>query len=71
MIQLHNVCKIYQRGNAPVLHDASVHIHKGEFVAIMGPSDSGKFVLLNILGCLDAADSGRYTLNGKIIQAAQ
>ena len=72
MIQLHAVSKSYQRGDlpVPVLKKISLHIKKGEFVAIMGPSGSGKSTLLNILGCLDAADSGMYKLAGKTIQTA-
>jgi len=72
MIQLHTVSKTYQRGDVPipVLKNISLHIKKGEFVAIMGASGSGKSTLLNILGCLDTADSGTYKLNGKIIQVA-
>ena len=72
MIQLHSVSKTYHRGDLPVrvLKKISLHIKKGEFVAIMGPSGSGKSTLLNILGCLDTADSGVYKLGGKVIQTA-
>jgi putative ABC transport system ATP-binding protein len=72
MIQLNDVSKTYRRGDLPipVLKHISLHIKKGEFVAIMGPSGSGKSTLLNILGCLDTADSGAYKLDGKTIQAA-
>lgn len=72
MIQLHSVSKTYQRGDlpVPVLNNISLHIKKGEFVAIMGSSGSGKSTLLNILACLDTADSGVYKLGGKIVQAA-
>lgn len=72
MIQLQSVSKTYHRGElpVPVLKNISLHIKKGEFVAIMGPSGSGKSTLLNILGCLDTADSGAYKLENRIIQTA-
>jgi putative ABC transport system ATP-binding protein len=72
MIQLQSVSKTYHRGDlpVPVLKNISLHIRKGEFVAIMGSSGSGKSTLLNILGCLDMADSGVYKLGGKTIQTA-
>lgn len=42
-------------------------MEKGEFVAILGPSGSGKTTLMNIIGCMDVADSGNYYLNGELI----
>ena len=41
-----------------------MHIKQGEFVSIIGPSGSGKSTLMNIIGCLDIADSGTYKLDG-------
>ena len=72
MIRLYNVNKYYQRGDVQVsvLRDVSLHIRKGEFVAIMGPSGSGKSTLLNIIGCLDTADDGKYLLNDIPVDAA-
>ena len=41
-----------------------MHIYPHEFVSIIGPSGSGKSTLMNIIGCLDTADGGRYCLDG-------
>ncbi|NOZ54188.1 MAG: ABC transporter ATP-binding protein [Gammaproteobacteria bacterium] len=69
MIELQDVSKAYYLGQTPVpvLKQISLHIQKGEFVAIMGSSGSGKSTLLNIIGCLDTVDSGRYSLSGTAV----
>ena len=60
MIQLRDVSKIYYVGGQEVraLDEASLSISEGEFVSIVGPSGSGKSTMMNIIGCLDVADSG-------------
>lgn len=67
IIQLENIKKDYYLGKEPVtvLKGIDLQINPNEYVALMGPSGSGKSTLMNILGCLDAATSGKYTLNGQ------
>jgi putative ABC transport system ATP-binding protein len=45
----------------------SLVVARGEYVAIMGPSGCGKSTLMNLLGCLDTADEGRYWLGGRLV----
>ena len=70
MIDLQNISRVYQMGTEKVyaLNRACLHIDDGEFVSIIGPSGSGKSTLMNIVGCLDSADSGTYLLDGIPIQ---
>lgn len=58
MIELKNLCK--NIGQTPILKNVNLHIKKGEFVAIVGQSGSGKTSLLNIIGTLDEPSSGSY-----------
>jgi putative ABC transport system ATP-binding protein len=67
VIQLENIHKTYTMGDVQVhaLRGASLTIHEGEFVAIMGASGSGKSTTMNILGCLDRPTKGSYILDGQ------
>jgi putative ABC transport system ATP-binding protein len=64
MIDIINLIKTYNLGGVKIhaLAGINLHIDKGDMVAIMGPSGSGKSTLMNILGCLDRPDSGKYIL---------
>ena len=66
MIRIKDLSKCYRIGDEEVhaLDHASLHVSPGEFVGIIGPSGSGKSTLMNIIGCLDVADSGEYMLDG-------
>jgi len=66
VIRVEDIHKIYQLGETQVhaLRGVSVKVERGEFVAIMGASGSGKSTFMNILGCLDKPTSGRYLLEG-------
>ncbi|MCI8550570.1 MAG: ABC transporter ATP-binding protein [Lachnospiraceae bacterium] len=66
ILELDHIFKDYLQGKmtVPVLKDVTLHVEKGEYVAIMGPSGSGKTTLMNIIGCLDVPTSGSYKLGG-------
>ena len=70
MIRMKNISKHYRIGNEEVraVDRADLTVSPGEFVVIIGPSGSGKSTLMNIIGCLDTADSGEYLLDGTPIE---
>jgi putative ABC transport system ATP-binding protein len=67
LIEFRNVCKFYEMGDTVVraADNISLKIAKGEFVAIVGQSGSGKSTCMNIIGCLDVPTSGTYLLGGR------
>lgn len=66
IISVKHLVKIYRMGDVEVhaLRGINIGINKGEFVAIMGASGSGKSTFMNIIGCLDTPTSGEYLLDG-------
>ncbi|MFN9071632.1 MAG: ABC transporter ATP-binding protein, partial [Cyanobacteriota bacterium] len=68
---LEHVDKVYGEGDAQVhaLRDVSLNVKRGDYLAVMGASGSGKSTAMNILGCLDRPSRGRYWLNG--VEVAQ
>lgn len=70
IIKMTDITKVYSVGGEEVraLDGANLTIREGEFVSIIGPSGSGKSTLMNIIGCLDVADSGEYILDGQSIE---
>ncbi|MCY7217536.1 ABC transporter ATP-binding protein [Streptococcus cristatus] len=66
MLKLKDIHKSYQQGSQefPILKGIDLHVKEGDFLAIMGPSGSGKSTLMNIIGCLDKANSGSYHIEG-------
>jgi putative ABC transport system ATP-binding protein len=66
LIEARKLTKVYSLGDVEVraLDGISTTIEKGEFVAIMGQSGSGKSTFMNVLGCLDTPTDGHYLLDG-------
>ena len=67
MIEVNGVTKVYRTAEieTTALDGVSLSIGLGEFVSIMGPSGCGKSTLLSILGMIESADGGRYSLDGQ------
>ena len=70
MIRMTNLRKVYRTGliETDALAGFSIHVQKGEFLAIMGPSGSGKTSFLNVAGLLDTFDDGEYLLDGQSVK---
>ncbi len=74
IIQMGGIVKRFYIGEPnelEVLHGIDLSIEKGEFVSIVGASGSGKSTLMNIIGALDRATEGSYSLNGTVIENAE
>lgn len=69
ILKLENVWKIYQMGEVevPALKGVSLEINKGDFIAIVGASGSGKSTMMNLIGCLDVPTKGHVFLKNKNI----
>lgn len=67
LIDIHDMSRWYKMGGETVhaLQKVSFQIQVGEFVSIIGPSGSGKSTLMNMIGCLDSPNEGKYALDGK------
>ena len=69
IIRTYNLMKTYVMGDQEIhaVSGIDIEIRKGEYVAIMGPSGSGKPTLMNLVGCLDTPTSGEYYLAGNLV----
>ncbi len=71
LVELNNVWKIYQMGEVevPALRGITLKINRGDFVAIIGASGSGKSTMMNLVGCLDTPSKGIIKLKSKDINS--
>jgi len=67
VIRVENLHKTYRMGDVevPALRGINLTIERGDFVAVLGSSGSGKSTFMNILGCLDRPTAGKYYLDGE------
>ena len=72
VLECDNLTKVYHQGENIIsaVKTCNLTVEEGEFVAIVGTSGSGKSTLMNIIGCMDTADSGEYFLRDKAIHLA-
>jgi len=73
IIEMRNIVKrfyIGQPNELEILHGIDLSVRAGEFVSIVGASGSGKSTLMNIIGALDRATEGTYTLDGTVVEEA-
>jgi len=68
--ELIHIVKTYGSGDTEVraLNDLTLTVERGDYLAVMGASGSGKSTAMNILGCLDRPTGGRYLLNGHAVE---
>ena len=68
--ELKEITKIYGSGDLQIkaLNGINLKVNKGDFLAVMGASGSGKSTAMNILGCLDRPSNGRYSINGTSVE---
>jgi putative ABC transport system ATP-binding protein len=73
VIKLEEIHKIYHTGEVDVhaVRGVTLDIQRGEFVAVMGASGSGKSTIMNMLGCLDRPSKGRYLLDGQDVSGLE
>src|SRR5438874_7080285 len=66
VIRTYDLWKTYIMGDQEInaVSGVDIEVKRGEYVAIMGPSGSGKLTLMNLIGCLDTPSKGQYYING-------
>jgi len=69
IIEMTGMVRVYRMGNHEVraVDDVRLVVERGEFLAVMGASGSGKSTLMNLMGCLDTPNNGRYLLRGQTV----